>query len=163
MREWVRFTALECGVRGHRVFADRFVELLTVAAVPRRLHQYGFAAGERSVGAQVLGDLALVDAQSLNDLARKREDLVGAQDRFGQDRAPVGTVVERALEEIRRRVLPRNIGIAGQQSRERTDAFRHHRIALERHRRTADLLRAERFEHLTEAGRTLNAHVGGEL
>ncbi len=91
------------------------------------------------------------------------EHLVGAQQRFGQDRAPVRAVVERALEIVRRRVLPGDVGVRRQQPRQRIDALGHHRIALERHRRTADLLFAERLEDLAEAGRTEDAHVGGEL
>ncbi len=39
------------------------------------------------------------------------DDLVGAQQRFGQDRAAVRAVVERALEQVRRRVLPRDVGV----------------------------------------------------
>ena len=86
-----------------------------------------------------------------------------AEERLGQDRAPVRAVVERALEHVGGGVLPGDVGETGEQPGERADAFAHDRVAFERHRRTADLLASERLEHLAEAGRRQNPNVDGKL
>ena len=128
-------------MRRHRRFAERFVQLLPVAAGLRRLHHHRFGSRERPVGAQILGDAPLVDAQAADDAqARDRRSRRCTEQRFRKNRAAVRAVVERALEEVRRRVLPGDVGVRRQQARQRVDPFGEHRIAFERHRRTADLL-----------------------
>ena len=162
-RERVRITGCERIVRPHRTLTDHFVQLLAVAAALGGLHEDRFRTGKGPVRAQVLDDAALVDAQPVDDFAREREDLVGAQQRFRENRAAVRAVVERALEEVRRRVLPRDVGVRREQPRERVDALGHHGIALERHRARADLLGAEGLGDLAETRAREDAHVEREL
>ena len=120
-------------------------------------------AGEGRVRAQICRDASLVDAQSLDDRASQRHDLVGAEQRFGQDDAPIRAVVERTLQDIRRRVLPGHVGVAGKQARERADSLAQNGVLLERHHRTADLLFTERFGDLAESRAAQQTHVRRKL
>ena len=109
------------------------------------------------------GDPAFVDPQTFDRSPRERDDLVGAEQRFGQNRAPVRAVVERALQKVRGGILPGTSRVAEQQPRERVDALAQDRIAFERHCRTADLLAAERLAHFAELRAAENANVGRKL
>ncbi len=96
-------------VRVHCRVANRFMQVLTISPGAYRFHQHGLRARERSVRREVLRDAPFVDAQAADDLARERENFIGAQKRLRQNRTTVRRVVERAFEIIRRRVLPRNV------------------------------------------------------
>ncbi len=98
-RERIVLAASERFPRLHRRTAQSFVQVLAVSAAANGLDHHRLGAGEGPVRRAGSRDAALVDAQPVDHPARERDDLVGAQQRFGERRAPVRAVVERAFQE----------------------------------------------------------------
>ena len=91
------------------------------------------------------------------------EDLIGQEEGFRQIEAPVGGVVERALEKIEGAVVPGDAGQCRDLAGEAVNVFGSDGVALERHGAGPDLPGAERLAPFAERGRLKDAEVEGEL
>ena len=94
------------------------------------------------------GDLRFPHLEAPRDVLRQDQDRVDCEERLGEDQAPVGAVIEGALEPLARGGLGPVLLQRDDESRQPVDPLGAHRIPLVRHRARADLLGFERLQHL---------------
>ena len=83
----------------HRVVAKVFVHHLPIGSCLDQGHQESFRARKWSVYRQIARNGILIDIQSVHQPLRGSDQFICDQKRFGQKGAPVGGIVQGALEQ----------------------------------------------------------------
>ena len=139
------------------------MQMLAVAACFDGFHEQTFGGGEDAVVAQVAGGGAGPDGHAFKKALAANQDFVGQEEGFWQIEAPVGGVVEGALEQIEGAVVPGDAGQSRDLAGEAVDVFGDFGVALEGHGAGTDLLGTEGFAPFAEWRRLEDAQVEGEL
>ena len=129
--------------RFHRADTDGFVQLLTVAATLHALHEDVFGRKKRHIFVKRFFYDLLIDPEAGNYIYDQPQNRIGAQKRLGHGDAAVRRIVKAALEPLHGGGHGGVGDIGHEVAGQRANALAAHGIALVRHRRRADLRRAE--------------------
>ena len=143
--------------------ADTEAVANAAAAGFRQRHQHALGAGKRRVIGQVALQSILVDLQPFDEAAGRAEQFVADQESLRQERPAVGAVIQRALQQGVRGVMPGRLRHARQHTRQRVYFFGIDRVAFEGHGGGADLFFTKRFIPFPDHRRLHQAQVEREF
>ena len=81
---------------------NHLVHLLAIAAGAHRVHDQLFGGHERQLVIDTTANTLGMHFKSLGDVRHQNQDCIAGEKRFRNDKAPVGGVIQRALEILHR-------------------------------------------------------------
>ena len=129
----------------HGMYADLFVQFLSVTACFHTLHQYGFRSHERYFLGYMAFDNFFVNYQSVSYVHHQFQNTVCGQESFAHDYSAVRGIVQRSFKTLYGRRMRRVYGQRFQITTQRANAFRTHRVPLVCHCGRTYLFFVKRF------------------